>query len=76
MYLLYIIAFFAVARSGALIGAYFGERIDWHKPVVPEAGDEVTPPKGYGKEIFVSLMASTLFSLVAFSMNLILPLST
>jgi hypothetical protein len=76
MYLLYIIAFFAVARSGALIGAYFGEKIDWHKPVAPEAGDEATPPKGYGKEIFVSLMASTIFSLVAFSINLILPLST
>ncbi len=76
MYLLYIIAFFAVAWCGSLIGAYIGEKMHWHKPLVQSNGDEAMSPKGYGKEIFVSLMASTIFSLVAFSMNLILPLST
>lgn len=75
MYLLYIIAFFAVARCGSLIGAYIGEKMRWHEPQLQEAA-EALAPKGYGKEIFVSLMASTIFSLVAFSMNLILPLST
>lgn len=76
MYLLYIIAFFAVARCGALIGAYWGEKIRWHEPMVREASEGAMSPKGYGMEILVSLVASTIFSLVAFSMNLILPLST
>jgi hypothetical protein len=82
IYLLYVIAFFAVAQCGALIGAYIGERLTLHEPVAIEAkggtadGDGIVQVKGYGKEIFVSLMASTIFSLVAFSMNLILPLNT
>ena len=32
MYLLYIIAFFAVARCGALIGSYWGEKLNRHEP--------------------------------------------
>ena len=76
MYLLYIIAFFAVARCGALIGSYWGEKLNWHEPVVQEVSEGTMSPKGYGMEILVSLIASTIFSLVAFSMNLILPLST
>jgi len=77
IYLIYVVAFFAVARTGALIGAAISEGLGYHARLEAPAAETEHAETGrqrYAREIFVSCVASAVFSFVAFSVNLIVPL--
>jgi hypothetical protein len=76
IYALYILAFFAVARTGALVGSLLGQKTGIHteRGETFEAG--AVGIGDYRREILVSFVASALFSLFVFSINLLLPLQS
>jgi hypothetical protein len=76
IYLLYVVAFFAVAHSGSLIGAALSRSLGIRKTLDETTAAIDTSGRIHSREILASLICSGIFSFLAFSLNLIVPLQT
>jgi hypothetical protein len=76
IYLLYVVAFFAVAHSGSLIGAALSRSLGIRKTLDETTAAIDTSGRIHSREILASLISSGIFSFLAFSLNLIVPLQT
>lgn len=74
LYLLYVAAFFAVGHSGSLIGAAVTRRFGLQKVFEDADAPIDTTGRIQVREILISLVSSGIFSFLAFSLNLIVPL--
>ena len=74
MYALYMLAFYAVARSGGLIGAALSRSVGLRQALDEHGGAVDTSGRIQVREILISLISSGIFSFFAFSLNLIIPL--